>query len=93
MDIVSKSYLLPNFDIWFKDMMGDGQTADNGRGDSIYDGEGGGHGHAQEHGAQGAGVHAQGGEVKGEGDGGRGEEGQGGVVKYLVSLLEEESTF
>ena len=31
--------------------------------------------------------------MKGEGDGGRGEEGQGGVVKYLVSLLEEESTF
>ena len=46
------------------------------RGDSIHDGEGGGHGHAQEHGAQGAGVHAQGGEVMGEGEGGRGEEGQ-----------------
>ena len=45
MDIVSKSYLLPNFDIWFKDMMGDGQTADNGSGDSIHDGEGDGHGH------------------------------------------------
>ena len=61
MDIVSKSYegnLYTNFDICFKNMMGDGQTADNGRGDSIYDGEGGGHGHAQEHGAQGAGVHA-----------------------------------
>jgi hypothetical protein len=44
---------MPNFDIWFKDMMGDGQTADNGSGDSIHDGEGDGHGHAhknmQEH--------------------------------------------
>ena len=96
MDLISKSYegnLLPDFDIWLKDMMGDGQTPDNGSGDSIHDGEGDGHGHAQVHGAQGAGVHAQGGEVMGEGEGGRGEEGQGGVVKHLVSLLEGESTF
>ena len=62
MDIVSKSYkgnLLPNLDIWFKDMMEDGQTADNGSWDSLHDGEGDSHGHAQEHaGALGAGVHA-----------------------------------
>jgi hypothetical protein len=81
MDIVSKSYLLPNFDIWFKDMMGDGQTADNGRGDSIHDG------HAQEHGAQGAGVHAQGGEVMGEGERGRGEEGQGRVTSGVCIYI------
>ena len=57
--------------------MGDEQTADNGNGDIIHDGEGDGHGHAQEHaGAQGAGVHSQGGKVMGEGEGGRGEEGQ-----------------
>ena len=31
--------------------------------------------------------------VMGEGEGGRGEEGQGGVVIHLVSLLEGESTF
>ena len=96
MDIVSKSYegnLYTNFDICFKNMMGDGQTADNGSGDSIHVGEGDCHGHAQVHGEQGAGVHAQGGEVMGEGEGGRGEEGQGGVVKHLVSLLEGESTF
>ena len=29
----------------------------------------------------------------GEGEGGRGEEGQGGVVKHIVSVLEGESTF
>ena len=52
MDIVSKSYkgnLLPNLDIWFKDMMEDGQTADNGSWDSLHDGEGDSHGHAQVH--------------------------------------------
>ena len=63
MAICSKSYkgnLFPNFDIWVKDMMGDGQTVDSGDGDSLHDGEGANNGHARVQAqAQGAGVHAQ----------------------------------
>ena len=91
MDFIHKSCkgnLLPDFDTWFKEMVGDGQASDIGGGDSLRDGEV----QAQvQTGAQGAGVRAQGGEVMGEeagGEGGRGDGGQGGVVHQLVRRLE-----
>ena len=30
-----KGNLLPNFETWFKEMLGDGQTSDNGGGDGL----------------------------------------------------------
>ena len=66
--------------------MGDGQTVERGEGDSHQDG--GQAGHVREDG-----VHAQGREVIGEGEGGEGgEEGQGGKVKLAVERLEGGST-
>ena len=78
--------LLPNFDTWFKEMMGDGQTVEHGGGDGQHDG-------VQEGQVREEGVHAQGGEVMGEGEGGEGGEGgQGGKVKLAVERLEEGNT-
>ena len=78
--------LLPNFDTWFKEMMGDEQTVEHGGGDGQHDG-------VQEGQVREEGVHAQGGEVMGEGEGGEGGEGGQGVkVKLAVERLEEGNT-
>ena len=84
MDFIHKSCkgnLLPDFDTWFKEMVGDGQASDIRGGDSLCDGEV----QAQvQTGAQGAGVRAQGGEVMGEDAGVR--EGGGLEVKEELSI-------
>ena len=94
-DHITESYegdILPNFDIWMKEMMGNIQNEGAGD-DSLHGVEGGGHERVWAHGDR---VQAQGGEVMGGGGGGEGVTsnvgGQGGRVKLAVKVLEGGST-
>ena len=94
-DHITESYegdILPNFDIWMKEMRGNIQNEGAGD-DSLLGVEGDCRERVRAHGDR---VQAQGGEVMGGGGGGEGVTsnvgGQGGRVKLAVKVLEGGST-